>query len=222
MYKLTILFLLFLSISTYAQKDSLQVGDPYWEDQLYINISYNVLYDQPTEVNKSGFSFGFSGGYIKDIPLTKSGKLAIGVGLGYGFDSFSHKLKVVEGSPNDFQVGNNVTNGKLKTHNIEMPLQFRWRSSTANTYSFWRFYTGIKLSYNFNSNFSYVDVGEMISLSNIPEYNKFQTGLILSAGYGTFNFHVYYGLTPILKNATLNGNKINTNIVRFGLSFYFL
>ena len=212
----------FLSINVLAQKDSLQVGDSYWEDQLYINVSYNVLYDQPTEVTKSGFSFGFSGGYIKDIPLVISGKVAVGIGLGYSFDSFNHKLKVVEANFNNFQVDNSIINNKLTIHNVEMPLQFRWRSSTVNTYSFWRLYTGIKLSYNLSNNFSYSTTDNSISISNISEFRKFQTGFIVSAGYGTFNFHLYYGLTPIFKNATLNGNSINTNIVRFGLSFYLL
>ncbi len=222
MKNITFLFLVFLSVSIYAQKDSLQVGDPYWEDQLYINVSYNILNNQPQGVSKSGFSFGFSGGYIKDISLIKSGKIAIGIGLGYGFDSFNHRLKVMEATPNNFQIDNTITGNKLILHNIEMPIQFRWRSSTVNTYSFWRFYTGIKLSYNLSNSFSYVDSGTKINISNLSEYNKFQTGLILSVGYGTFNFHVYYGLIPILKGASLNGNVINTNIARFGLSFYLL
>ncbi|WNW00860.1 porin family protein [Tenacibaculum sp. HL-MS23] len=217
-----IFVLVFLSINIYAQKDSLQVGDSYWEDQLYINVSYNILDNQPEEVSKSGFSFGFSGGYIKDIPFVKSGKMAFGIGLGYGFDSYNHRLKVVEGEPANFQIDNGITNNKLVLHNIEMPIQFRWRSSTVNTYSFWRFYTGIKLSYNISNNFTYDEAGIKIDISNFTEYNKFQTGLILSAGYGTFNFHMYYGLTPIFKNASLNGNKIDTNIIRFGLSFYLL
>lgn len=217
-----IFVLFFLSINIYAQKDSLQVGDSYWEDQLYINVSYNILDNQPEEVSKSGFSFGFSGGYIKDIPFVKSGKIAFGIGLGYGFDSYNHRLKVVEGEPANFQIDNGITNNKLVLHNIEIPVQFRWRSSTVNTYSFWRFYTGIKLSYNISNNFTYDEAGIKIDISNFTEYNKFQTGLILSAGYGTFNFHMYYGLTPIFKNASLNGNKIDTNIIRFGLSFYLL
>ena len=222
MRNILIFFLVFLSVNIYAQKDSLQVGDSYWEDQLYINVSYNILDKQPEEVSKSGFSFGFAAGYIKDIPLAKSGKIAFGIGLGYGFDAYNHGLKVVEGKPSSFQFDNSITNNKLKLHNLEMPIQFRWRSSTVNTYSFWRFYTGIKLSYNISNNFAYDDGGAKIDISNLAEYNKFQTGLILSAGYGTFNFHVYYGLTPIFKNATLNGRKINTNIIRFGLSFYLL
>lgn len=216
-------FILFTTFCIYSQKDSLQVGDMYWEDQFYINVSYNVLNNQPTEVAKSGFSFGFSGGYIKDMPIVKSGKMAIGIGLGYGFDSFNHGLNLSEANQNIFEVNTTITANKLKTHNIEMPIQFRWRTSTVNSYSFWRFYTGVKLSYNFNNFFTYNNAsGTKVSFSNISQYNKWQAGLILSAGYGTFNFHVYYGLTPILKNAVLNGNQINTKIVKFGLSFYLL
>jgi len=222
MKNISILFLFFLTLSCLAQKDSLQVGDSYWEDQLYVNISYNLLYNQPIGIDKSGFSFGFSGGYIKDIPLIKSGKIAIGVGMGYNYDSFSHSLKATNGNSNSFQIDNTITANKLEMHNIEMPIEFRWRSSTVNSYSFWRFYTGIKISYNLKNSFSYNDSGLNVNFSNLEEFNNFQTGLILSAGYGTFNFHVYYGLSPLLKNAYLNGRRINTNIVRFGLIFYLL
>ena len=216
-------FILFLTLNIYSQKDSLQVGDTYWEDQFYINVSYNVLNNQPIEVATSGFSFGFSGGYIKDIPIVKSGKIAIGVGLGYGFDSFNHNLNLVETNQDEFEVNNTITANKLKTHTIETPIQFRWRTSTVNSYSFWRFYAGIKLSYNFNNTFSYNKAsGVNVSFSNISKYNTWQTGLIMSAGYGTFNFHAYYGLSSIFKNATLNGNPINTKVVKFGLSFYLL
>ncbi|PKH49461.1 hypothetical protein CXF68_01615 [Tenacibaculum sp. Bg11-29] len=216
------LSLVLLSICSYAQKDSLKLGDTYWEDQLYINVSYNILKNQPKGIEKSGFSYGFSGGYIKDIPLVRNGRKAIGIGVGYGFDSFNHSLKVVKGAPNVFQIDDAITANKLKIHNIEVPIEFRWRSSTVNSYSFWRFYTGIKLSYNFNNTFSYTDSGVNFTFSNLKEFNKFQTGLILSAGYGTFNFHVYYGLSPLLKNTSLNGYNINSSIIRFGLSFYLL
>ncbi|MGB1041974.1 MAG: porin family protein [Tenacibaculum sp.] len=206
----------------YSQKDSLQVGDKYWEDQLYINVSYNILNNQPNELSKSGFSFGFSGGYIKDIPFNVKGKTALGVGVGYAFDSFNHSLRVVKSNPNAFQVADGITANKLKTHSLEFPIQLRWRTSDVNTYSFWRVYAGVKLSYNLSNTFSYSDVNTVVSLNNIEEYNNWQTGLTLSAGYGTFNFYMYYGLTPILKNAALNGNAIDTKIIKIGLSFYLL
>lgn len=215
-------FILFFVFNIQAQKDSLQIGDKYWEDQLYINVTYNVLNDQPKEVSKSGFSFGFSGGYIKDIPFNKSGKVAFGIGLGYGFDSFSHNLKVIKGSPNRFESGSVLKSNKLRLHNIEMPIEFRWRTSTVNTYSFWRIYAGLKVSYNISNVFTYTDVNVPVTISNINEFNKWQTGLTMSSGYGTFNFHVYYGLTSLFKNASINNNPINTKIIRLGLSFYLL
>ncbi|WP_233861077.1 porin family protein [Tenacibaculum piscium] len=221
-----ILYLFFLSISMFSQKDSLQIGDSYWEDQLYLNISFTALTNQPQKLDKklhkSGFSFGFSAGYIRDIPVVKSGKIAIGIGLGYGFDSFNHSLKVIEGDPTGFKIDKNITTNKLKTHNIEIPIQFRLRTSTQNSYAFWRLYTGIKFSYNLKNTFSYMESDSEISLSNLAEYHTFQTGLTLSAGYKTFNFHAYYGITPILKNTYLHAHKIKTNIVRIGLSFYLL
>ena len=30
---------------------------------------------------------------------------------------------------------------------IEMPIEFRWRNSTASSYKFWRIYAGAKLGY---------------------------------------------------------------------------
>lgn len=220
MKKLFIILFLILCNNLYSQKDSLSIGDKYLEDQLYINLSYNVLYKQPKEVSSSKFSYGISGGYIKDIPIVTNGKLAFGVGLGYGFDSFNHGVKVSQVSSKDFL--ESVPNNKLRIHNIEMPLQFRIRSSEVNKYSFWRIYVGVKITYNLNNKFSYVTNGTTVNFSNIDSFNKWQTGLTISAGYGTFNFYAYYGLTPIFKDTMINNIPINTKIFKLGLSFYLL
>ncbi|WP_428742608.1 porin family protein [Tenacibaculum sp.] len=216
------LLVLLLSLNAFSQKDSLQIGDKYWEDQLYIDITYNLLNDQPEGVRKTGFSYGVAAGYIKDFPLNRKGKTALGIGLGYSFDSFNHSLKVLEGDVNQYEIDSEITSNKIKLHNIEMPIQFRWRSSDVNIYSFWRFYAGIKIIYNLNNNFQYNLPTESVNISNVSKYNTWQTGLTVSAGYGTFNFHVYYGLTPMFKNVKLNGSPINSKIVRLGLSFYLL
>lgn len=217
-----VLLVVLFSISAFSQKDSLKIGDKYWEDQLYIDITYNLLANQPKELNRTGFSYGLALGYMKDIPFNKSGKTAFAVGLGYSYDSFSHGLKVLEGNADSFEVASGFTSNKIKLHNIEMPVQFRWRSSDANTYSFWRFYAGLKVVYNLSNNYRYKTDTETVSFSNVDKYNTWQTGLTLSAGYGTFNFHVYYGLAPMFKNVKLNGNPINSKVVRLGLSFYLL
>ncbi|MGB0881173.1 MAG: PorT family protein, partial [Polaribacter sp.] len=97
MNKVTLVFLL-LSISTisFAQKDSLQLGDSYADDQIYAAISYAQLFSQPNQINKSGFSYAMSAGFIKDVILNKKGSISIAGGIGYGYNFFNHKLKIEE------------------------------------------------------------------------------------------------------------------------------
>lgn len=216
-------FLLLVSHVNFAQKDSLQLGDRYSEDQLYFLISYNQLFDQPSQVKGSGFSYGLSTGYIKDIILNKGGTFALGLGVGYNFDSFNHGLKVTE--VNDvvtFEVDNTLTSNRLSIHNIEFPLEFRWRNSNANRYSFWRVYAGIKASYNLGNTFKFNDGTQSFSFDNVSRFNDWQYGLTLSVGYNALTAHMYYGLTPILKDSSIGTTEISTKIIRIGLIFYLL
>ena len=192
--KLLISFFLFINAIVFSQIDSLTVNNAYWEDQLYINVTYNIFNKQPDNVNDSELSYGIAFGYIKDIPLNKQNTFALGVGLGYNYDLFNHSLVVND--TDTFSIGN-VSSNNLKNHNIEFPVQIRWRTSDAVTYSFWRIYTGFKVSYNLYNKFSYTLDSEKFTFKNIENYNKLQTGIELSVGYGAFNLYVYYGLTPI-------------------------
>ena len=55
MKKLIFLFFITCSLTSVAQKDSLQLGDRYAEDQLYVMVSYNQLFNQPAMVKGSRF-----------------------------------------------------------------------------------------------------------------------------------------------------------------------
>ncbi len=212
------------SFSIYSQKDSLNIGDYYADDQLYLSVHYSQLSEQPSTISKSNFSYSLSTGFIKDIILNKDGTLAIGLGIGYGYDYFSHELKVDEF--NDvtlFSTASDLTNNKFKVHNLEFPLEFRWRTSTAKKYSFWRIYTGLKLLYNLSNKFDYTTSNSNeISYKNVNSFNNLQYGLTFSAGYDEFNINIFYGLTPIFKDASINGEIINTKVLKFGLIFYLL
>jgi hypothetical protein len=211
---------IFCCLSAHAQKDSLLLGKKYWEDQLYMSISYDVMRNQPEMAETSGFSYSLSFGYIKDIPFTKKGDFAAGIGVGYSYSSFNHDLQILDS--NTLQLADNITSNKLKLHNLEFPIQLRWRTSDAVTYSFWRVYAGVKLSYNLNNKFTYELNDQLFEFSNVAIYNKFQTGLELSAGYGAFNFYFYYGLNPVYNNAIVNGEEVASKITKFGLIFYLL
>ncbi|WP_088323927.1 porin family protein [Polaribacter tangerinus] len=220
-----LLFLLLFSLQIFSQKDSLKLGDYYADDQLYASITYSQLSNQPKGISKSNFSYSLSAGFIKDFILNTSGTISVAAGVGYGYDFFNHKLKV-ENLPNAttvFSSDNTISNNIFTSHNLELPLEIRWRTSTANKYSFWRVYTGIKFLYNFSNTFSYTDANNAnFRFTNINAFNKWQYGLTLSAGYDEFNIHVFYGLSPIFKEATLQSQSIETSILKFGLVFYFL
>jgi hypothetical protein len=107
---------------------------------------------------------------------------------------------------------------------LELPIEFRWRTSTLEKYKFWRVYTGITFSYILNSfsvGESYADV---VSITKAIEVEKLQYSLTLAAGYGTWNFYVNYSLTPFFKKNTelTNGENLDMSTFKLGLMFYFL
>lgn len=217
-------FLLIFPLFIYSQKDSLNLGDRYSDDQIYLSISYSQLNDQPSTITKSNFSYSLSGGFMKDIILNKTGTISLAAGIGYGYNFFNHELKVDEVGDNTlFANDNSISENVFKAHNLEFPLELRWRTSTAKRYNFWRVYTGIKFLYNINNKFEYLDLNSnQFKYSNVSAYNKLQYGLTLSAGYDEFNVNLFYGLPPIFNNGVINGENVDTKILKFGLIFYFL
>lgn len=216
------IFILF-SILTFSQKNSLQLGDYYADDQLYLSISYSQFIDQPQNIENDNFSYSLSGGFIKDIILNENGTFAIAGGFGLGADYFNHDLKIEEiNGETVFTNGSSTRDNKINIVNLELPLQLRWRTSTANKYKFWRIYGGITFLYNLSNTASFIEDNSVIEYKNISSFRKWQYGATLSAGFGKFNLSVFYGLTPLYDNATLNGENINTKTLKLGFMFFFL
>ena len=224
MKKIVMFLLCINTVCLFGQKDSLQLGDKYLEDQLYFGLTFNQLFSQPDNVVGSGFSYGVNVGYIRDFSIVKSGKIALGVGVGYAFDSMKHGFKVsTQNSNTVIEVDPNTqTRSNLKLHTLEFPFEIRWRTSTANKYKFWRIYSGVKISYNFKNTIDFTSNSILTSYSNIERFNKVQYGLTFSAGYSTFNINLYYGLTPLFKDANIGTKSIGTKVIKLGMIFYIL
>jgi hypothetical protein len=201
----------------------LKLGDRYAEDQLFVMVSYNQLFNQPAMVKGSSFSYGLSTGFMKDLILNKQGSISMALGVGYNFDLLNHGLTISEEN-NDitFQLDNSAATNKLLVHNLEFPFELRWRGSDAQTYKFWRVYMGVKASYNLSNNFKFTNETDSFSYRNVSSYNTWQYGLTLSVGYDVFAAHIYYGLNPILKDTSLGTADISSKIMRIGLIFYLL
>ena len=113
---------------------------------------------------------------------------------------------------------------KFSLHTVELPIEIRWRTSTVDKYKFWRVYSGVKLGYVFASNAKLKQSGTTTKVNGISEIEKFQYGLTLGAGYGTWNLNIYYGLSDIFSGAQLNSTDIafKLNDIRIGIIFYIL
>ncbi|RKR14162.1 outer membrane protein with beta-barrel domain [Maribacter vaceletii] len=221
-------FLVFSSFFVNAQKeiDSTFVDPNFLEDQFYIGVTYNFLVNKDNAINQRNLSYGLQGGFIKDIPLNKSRKLALGVGLGYALNNYYSNLRATEtDSGIEYSILTNTGNykrNKIESHVIEMPLEFRWRNATGTDYKFWRIYAGLKLGYVLSTRSKYI--GNIIRSSF---YNKdtsnFQYGVSFNFGYNTFNIHMHYSLSNLFNDSTvLNGESINMKPLRVGLIFYIL
>lgn len=220
------IFLSFFSVFSQSIPDFEAVDSLYREDQFYIGVTYNTLQNRPIGVTQNNFTPSFSIGILRDMPINKARNKAIAAGLGYSLNSYNQNLLISENNGNRqysvIQDGTLFDKNKLTLHSIDIPIEYRWRTSVPETHKFWRIYTGLKLSYLFNTQSSYEDSQTSYAVTGNPDINKFQYGTYLSVGYNTVNFNIYYGLNPIFKSAELNGRAIEMNTLNFGFMFYIL
>ncbi len=220
------IFLSFFSVFSQSVPDFEAVDSLYREDQFYIGVTYNTLQNRPIGVTQNNFTPSFSIGILRDMPINKARNKAIAAGLGYSLNSYNQNLLISENNGNRqysvIQDGTLFDKNKLTLHSIDIPIEYRWRTSVPETHKFWRIYTGLKLSYLFNTQSSYEDSQTSYTVTGNPDINKFQYGTYLSVGYNTVNFNIYYGLNPIFQSAELNGRAIEMNTLNFGFMFYIL
>lgn len=200
----------------------------YREDQFYLGLTFHLLTDLPEDISQSGFSGGFHLGFIRDMPLNRKRNIAIGAGLGWSINSYGQELFIGEDENNQTIFRNLNTQdvvyntNRFSTQLVEVPLEFRWRTSTPESYKFWRVYTGFRLgyAYHFKSNFQQGE--NQVIQTDVPEFQRFRLGTTFTFGYNTFNFHVYYSLNPFFKDAQLNDSQIGISTFKLGLMFYIL
>jgi len=215
-----ILSISFISLLGYAQSE---IDSKYLEDQIYLTLSFDSFLSTPIEFKHNGFSGSFSTGFIKDIPFNKERNFGLGIGFGYGYTAYIQNLRF---NDTDYDISleliDSYKTNWLKQHKIELPIEIRFRGSTATKYKFWRVYAGVKLSYLINSKSKFQDNDLSIEVSNVNSLEKFQYGAIISAGFGTWNLYVYYGLKPIFKDLILDTIKFKAREFKIGLNFYIM
>ncbi|MFK5971836.1 MAG: porin family protein [Flavobacteriaceae bacterium] len=212
--------------SNASAQEALSLDKKYKEDQFYVGISYNFLFNKPDDVTERNLSYGLKLGFIKDISLNYNRTIALGIGMGYAVNSYYSNLLAVEsGNAIHYSVidsNDDFKRNKVETHLIEMPFEIRWRNSTASEYKFWRIYAGFKLGYLLGGRSKFVSEQYKRSFFN-ADIQKLHYGLTFNFGYNTFNIHAYYSLNNLFNdNVTVNGEDITLKPLRIGLIFYIL
>ena len=195
----------------------------YREDQIYFSVYYNSLGSELDNFKENKFSSSFNIGFIRDIPISKSGKFALGLGVGYGTNSFNNNMKL---SSNDQSLYELLSKRDAPTKNIfnfseiQFPLEIRWRNSSTSNYKFWRIYVGLKYSKVIQSAFKHDSSQENYKLNNLP-INIDQLGLTLNIGYNTWNIGLYKSLRPFF-NKNIQSLPQGLEQFKVGLIFYIL
>lgn len=219
-FQINFLFTLAAQTGLITELDSL-----YREDQFYVSVTYNTLINLPKNVSQNSFSPGLHLGFIRDFPLNKRRNIALALGLGYSFNSYNHNIRISESNPSIYTIINNsnFVKNNFSLHLLEVPFEFRWRTSSIESYKFWRIYTGFKLGYIVASKSVYNDGLESINMKNLTDLNKLQYGITMSVGYNTWNGFIYYGLNPVFNEvSTADLQSIDMSTLKIGLIFYIL
>jgi hypothetical protein len=202
-----------------------KVDSLYREDQFYFAITYNALNNGPDGLSQKKFSAGLTFGFLRDMPINENRNIAIATGLGLSYKNYFQNLAITGTS--DAPVYNVVNYSDINTNKftqylVDLPIEFRWRTSTFESYKFWRIYGGIKFSYVLFDRSVYSDSEQKVVIKNNKNFERFQYGVYLSAGFNTWNIYAYYGLKPLFKSAKTPTENIGMRTMNIGVMFYIL
>lgn len=208
------------------ETNDVKIDSLYREDQFYFAFIYNTLQQKPIGLKQQKFSIGLSGGFLRDMPINKLRTKAFATGLGLSYNNYNENLGIT-GTAKDavytiLGSQSNFDKNKFTQLLIDVPLEFRWRTSTYQSYKFWRIYGGVKFSYLVYSKSVLVDDNGKTVITNNDDFNKLLYSLYLSAGFNTLNVYACYGLNPIFKSISVDGQKINMKSLNVGVIFYIL
>lgn len=232
-----VILLCFLSLCIFnyvnAQEESVNtfIDDKYREDQFYAGFSYSMLSKLPEGTKLRGLSGSIQFGFLRDIPINKKRNIALAMGVGLNFNRYGQNLFI--GKDGDKQMIYRVlgkegpvqySTNRLGTSIVEFPIQFRWRTSSADKYQFWRIYGGVTAGYLYWSRSTFKQSENTVIVTKIPDIQKLRWSATLSFGYNKINFFAKYDLNNLFQKEvyTTDGTLIEIRPLQFGFIFYIL
>lgn len=204
----------------------IKIDSLYREDQFYFSLTLNTLQNKPAGLTQDKFSAGFSTGFLRDFPINKKRTIAIAPGIGVAYYNYNQNLKITESNKTPvysiIESDVDFDRNRFSQVLVEMPIEFRWRTSNYESHKFWRVYGGFKVGYLLYDKSIFQDSSGKIVVNNNKDFNKFQYGTYISAGYNSINIFAYYGLNALFQNAKTQTETIDMNALNVGVMFYIL
>ena len=228
-----LIVLTWLPNNAFSQLDTINsaVDNKYREDQFYVGFSYSMLSKLPDDTRLRGLSGSIQLGFLRDFPLNKRRNVALAAGVGLNFNRYGQNLFI--GNNNNSKLIYRIlgkegpvkySTNRLGTYIIELPVQLRWRTSTAEKYQFWRVYAGLTAGYIYWSQSKFKQDGNKVIVTNISDLQRLRWSASLSFGYNKINFFAKYDLNNLFKKDvyTTDGSLIELRPLQFGFIFYIL
>ena len=209
---------LLLLIASFALAQS-PADSLYREDQIYASIGYPLLIGTPEGLTQNKLSHTFSFGFIRDMPINSSRNLAFGLGLGLNYNVVYTNLQFTDDMKSTTFVSSDVTN-QWNSVDVEIPLEFRWRNSTAMNYQFWRIYGGVVGYYSLSAK-QRTRTALTESISSLSVQN-FRLALRLNVGNNTWNLTYTHPIDSFFDfdKSTQNKSLSQLKTAKLGLIFY--
>ena len=209
---------LLLLLASFALAQS-PADSSYREDQIYASIGYPLLINTPEGVTQNKLSHAFSLGFIRDMPINATRNLAFGLGLGIAYNVVYTNLQFTDDMETTAFVSSDVIN-QWNSVDAEIPLEFRWRSSSPTNYQFWRVYAGVVGHYSFSAN-QLTKTGMIRNKITLPT-QKFRLALRLNVGNNTWNLTYTHPIDSFfdLDKSTHNKSFSQLKTAKLGLIFY--
>ena len=191
----------------------------YREDQIYASIGYPLLIDTPQGITQNKLSHTFSLGFIRDMPINSSRNLALGLGFGLNYNVVYTNLQFTDDMETTTFVSSDVIN-QWNSVDVEIPLEFRWRSSTPANYQFWRIYAGVVGYYSLSAK-QRTRAAIMESITSLSVQN-FRLAFRLNIGNNTWNLTYTHPIDSLFDfdKSTHNKSLSQLKTAKLGLVFY--
>ena len=191
----------------------------YREDQIYSSVGYPLLIDVPEALAQNKLSHTFSLGFVRDMPINEARNLAFGLGLGLNYNVVYTNLQFTDHMEAYTFVSSDMTN-QWNYMEVEIPFEFRWRSSAPSNYQFWRVYGGLVGYYNLfaKQRTRKALIDSITSLS----VQKFRLALRLNIGNNTWNLTYTHPIDSFFDYNKSSHNKSFSQLktAKLGLVFY--